>query len=252
MLGLLRDARRLIVGLVIVAFSIAALMGIAALLIGGFGDTEAKILLTTVIVGVESVAVLCYLTVANRRVWWVGAIGGVVSAVATVFALLFTWAIDFDDVAGKTFAVTAVAAASIAQACLLLAMASRRTVAWVLAGALVAITVVAVMISWAIIDGADLGGTFWRLFGVVAILDVLATVVLSALGAGSRGRATPAAAGGPEASAPATAALDSGALDTGVWAKAQRLARERGIEPSTLVDQALDAYARRGETDLSR
>ena len=58
--------RRWIVRLTIGSFSVAALMGIVALLGGGeFGETEGRILLTTLLVGVVSIAVLCYLATAG-------------------------------------------------------------------------------------------------------------------------------------------------------------------------------------------
>ena len=61
----MKGFRRIVVILVIGSFSVAALLGIIALLGGGeLGETEGKVLLTTVIVGVESIAVLCYLAVA--------------------------------------------------------------------------------------------------------------------------------------------------------------------------------------------
>jgi hypothetical protein len=226
----MKDLRGIVVKIVIGSFSLAALLGIIALLGGGdFGETEAKILLTTVIVGVESVAVLCYLSLAERPTAWIGALGGLVSLVPFVLALLLTWeAIDDRDAFWQTFGVGITIAASIAQVCLLLALVERKRIGGALAATLVSIAVVAVMISIAIVNGEDLGDFYWRSFGVVAILDVLGTVVLSALAAFGRGRPQ----GEPDL---LTAAVESRIVDA---------AAKRGMSPSQLVSEALDSFLR--------
>src|SRR5215207_2167441 len=103
----MNNLRGIVVKIVIASFSLAALLGIVALLGGGeFGDTESKILLTTVIVGVESVAVLCYLSIAERPTAWVGALGGLVSLVPFLLALLLAWdVIDDQDGVWQTFGI---------------------------------------------------------------------------------------------------------------------------------------------------
>ncbi len=185
----MKDLRKLVVRLVIVSFSIAALMGIVALLGGGeFGSTQVKVLLTTVIVGVESIAVLSYLAVAGRSTAIVGLLGGVTSLVPFGIALWMTWSEgDGGGALWDTFGVGVTIAASLAQVCLLLALAGRHKVGVGLALTLVTIVIVAAMITVAIIDGDGLNDGFWRTFGVVAILDVLGTVVLAAMSAFGRG-----------------------------------------------------------------
>jgi multisubunit Na+/H+ antiporter MnhG subunit len=225
----MKDLRRVVVTLVIGSFSVAALLGIIALLGGGeLGETEGKVLLTTVAVGVESIAVLCYLGVAGRRTWFVGVLGGLVSLVPFGLALFLTWyGENVQEPVWQTFGVGITIAASLAQACLLLTLDhhGRRTL--LLVGTLVAMTVVAAMISNAIINGDDLGDLYWRVFGVAAILDVLGTVVFAALGIFNR-RAKPG--GEPDLMTPA---LESRVLDA---------ARSRGVSPSQLISDALDTY----------
>lgn len=226
----MKNLRGLVTKLVIASFSIAALLGIIALVGGGsFGDTEAKILLTTVIVGVESVAVLCYLSVAERPTWWVGMLGGAVSLVPFGMALWLTWADlgDADDL-WQAFGSGVTIAASLAQVSLLLALVGRHKIGPALIATLVSIAVVASMIVVAIVDGADLDDTYWRIFGVVAILDVLGTVVLSALAAFGRGRAE----GEP------------GVLSAAVESRVIDAAASRGMSPSELVSRALDDFLR--------
>ena len=225
----MKDLRRLVVTLVIGSFSIAALLGIIALLGGGeLGETEGRVLLTTVVVGVESIAVLCYLAVAGKRAALVGLAGGLISLVPFALAMWFTWGGSEPQWLWNVFGVSITVAATLAHACLLLAL-DRGRLRLVLAGTLVAMAIVAGMISNAIVNGDHLGDLYWRTFGVVAILDVLGTVVFAALGLFSR-RAT--AAGEPDLMTPA---LESRVLDA---------ARSRGVSPAQLISDALDDFLR--------
>lgn len=178
--------RTAIVRVTIGSFSAAALMGVLALLGGGtFGATEGRILLTTLVVGVVSVAVLCYLGTAGTAYQPVGVVGGVVVLVPLVTVLVMIWAyFDTDPPMAvvKTFGVGAILAATLAQASLLLVMTTeRRTgVRRLLVGTLVMAAVLAGLLS-ALVLGLDPRGGYLRLVGVAAILDVLGTVVVAAL-----------------------------------------------------------------------
>ena len=89
--------RTAIVRVTIGSFSLAALMGIVALLRGGdFGETQTRVLLTTILVGVVSIAVLCYLATAGRPSQPVGVAGGLVVLVPLATALLMIWT-DVED-----------------------------------------------------------------------------------------------------------------------------------------------------------
>jgi hypothetical protein len=225
----MKDFRRIVVILVIGSFSVAALLGIIALLGGGeLGETEGRVLLTTVIVGVESIAVLCYLAVAGHRTAFVGLIGGLVSLVPFGIALWLTWSgADLEsDTLWDAFGVGVTVAATLAHACLLLAL-DRGRLRLLLIVTLVAMAIVAAMICNAILNGENLGDAYWRTFGVVAILDVLGTVVFAALGIFSRrGKAD----GEPDLMTPA---LESRVLDA---------ARSRGVPPAQLISDALDNF----------
>jgi hypothetical protein len=220
------DLRRVVSRVVIVSFSVAALMGILALLSGGdFGETEIRVLLTTVIVGTESVAMLCYLASFGKRFAAVGYVGAPLSLAAAALALFLTWGGDSDDSTVKAFGVSLALAASLAQASLLLSV--RRQVSAALAGTLAAVGVVALMVVGAIVQEGDVGGDgYWRLLGVVAILDVLGTVVLTATGALRRDE--------HEDPGPLLSPL--------VQTRIITAARDRGTSPDQLVSEALDAY----------
>lgn len=179
--------RTQIVRLTIGSFSLAALLGVVALLGGGaFGRTEGRVLLTTLLVGVASVAVLCYLATGGTPYQLVGVAGGAAVTVPIVTGLVLIWADlgqDAADLVGRTFGVGTTVAATLAQACLLLVLGDRGrpAVRWLLAGTLALATVLAVALSAILVAQDDPPGVVLRGMGVVAILDVLGTVVVSAL-----------------------------------------------------------------------
>ena len=180
--------RRAIVTVTIASFSVAALLGVLALLGGDFGDTQVRVLLTTVAVGVVSIAVLCYLSTAGTSVQAVGVLGGVSVLVPLASALLLIWAEEWlgsnDDAVWQAFGVGAVVAGTLAQACLLLVIARRKSpvVRLLLAVTLVLAALLAALLSALILGGAPDEDYVARAVGVIAILDVLGTVVVAALG----------------------------------------------------------------------
>jgi len=226
----MKELRGIVVKLVIVSFSFAALLGIIALLAGGsFGGTEGRILLTTVVVGVTSIAALCYLATAEKPFQFVGLLGGITALVPLVIALWLTWFDEnADEIIWRIFGIGVTISASLAQACLLLALAydSRPVVRRLLFGTLALIGIIAVLVIIPIVDGSDLTDTYWRFFGVVAILDVLGTVTVAALQKFVPDQ--PKAESQPLLST----ALDSRLADA---------ARERGVSKGQLISDALDS-----------
>ncbi|HET6165597.1 MAG TPA: hypothetical protein VFE07_02105 [Marmoricola sp.] len=176
--------RRVAATLTIGSFSIAALMGIVALLGGGvFGEGEARVLLTTLIVGCASICVLCYLSTSGTPWVAAGVTGAGVLVLPTVSALILVWSDWSGDEEGllKAFGVGVVGAVSLAQICLLLALAgAREALRLLLAATVVLACIVAVVVSGLILGEVDADGV-WRLLGVTAILDVLGTLVTVAL-----------------------------------------------------------------------
>jgi hypothetical protein len=176
--------RRVAAILTIGSFSVAALMGIAALLGGGdFGEGEGKVLLTTLIVGSASICMLCSLATSGSRWAPVGAVGAIAALVPTVTALHLVWR-DWDDVPDgelKLFGVGVVIAVTLAQICLLLSLAGARESLRIVLWSTVALAgVVAVIVSGMIVEAID-ADNVWRVLGVAAILDVLGTLVTIAL-----------------------------------------------------------------------
>ena len=231
--------RRIAVALTIGSFSIAALMGIVALLGGGdFGDGEARVLLTTLIVGCASICVLCYLATAGTP-WVAAGIGGAVVLVVPVTTALFLVWTDWDDFPGdgwlKSFGLGTVLAVTAAQICLLLALAGARHGLRLVLWATILLAVIVAGIISVMILGEVGAGEMWRLLGVMAILDVLGTLVTIALAKfGKHGDAAPAA--GPREAGLALV------LPEGLAGAIAERSRETGRSPAHLVAEAVELY----------
>jgi hypothetical protein len=191
--------RRTAAVLTIGSFSLAALMGIVALLGGGdFGAGEARVLLTTLIVGCASICMLGYLATTGTRWGVVGVVGSVVLVLPVVTSLILVWS-DWDsDTEGvwKAYGIGVVAAATLAQICMLLALSVDRPALGLVLWPTVALAAfLAVLVSGTILGEVD-AGDVWRLIGVIAILDVLGTLVTIALAKFTVGRHPDAASVG--------------------------------------------------------
>jgi signal transduction histidine kinase len=180
------NLRRIAATSTIGSFSVAALMGILALLAGGsFGEGQGRVLLTTLVVGCASICALCYLATAGTRWAAVGAIGAVVLVLPVVTSLLLVW-VDWDSFGdgteglAKAFGIGVVGAATLAQVCLLLAVTGDRRLEAVLRPTIAVATLVALVACGMILGAGESDGA-WRLLGILAILDVLGTLVTIAM-----------------------------------------------------------------------
>lgn len=232
--GTIRGLRRAAIIGAIASLSIAAIVGIVMLLSGDFGDTQARIMGTTLIVGAFSILALADLTVAGRRTRWVGWIGAAIAAVTGAIGILMVWGTleDWND-AFKWFAVGIVLSIALAQSCMLLLLEQRRHGLFRigLPLTLLFIAVVSLMLLLPILTDGDIPGAghedwYWRVFGVSLILAVLGSVVLPVAGLIMRER--PAAAAGLSVPVPPELA-----------AQVTARAAEAGVAPEDFVLQAV-------------
>lgn len=208
----LKGIRRTAIIVLIAAVTIAAVLGILALVTGEFGETQGKVLGTTATIAAFSTLALCHLTQFSRPlrvVGWAGLIASVLAAVPPLVLIWSDWSF-FDDTGWlefwwKSFGVLAILATSLAQANLLLLLIARpqaliRLVLWI---TIAAIALVAVLLWLPILTDGDVPGggpaaeTYWRFFGLVAILDAVGTIVLPVLGLVLRTPDRVGAGGGP-------------------------------------------------------
>lgn len=221
-----RGARRAMIVAVVASLLVASLCGIVALLGGGFGDLQARIVATTLIVAAFGTSALCHLAVVTRAVRVLGFAGLAASVIAAGAALWLVWSGDElfegdgDGSVLKTLLVATIVAISLAHANLLLLLAERRrtVIRTGLVLTLAAIAVVATMLALPVItDGAVGGGEwYWRWFGVAGIVDALGTIALPVLALVLRGRREH----GPTSLGPAsTGIVSTGTVSTGTAAE---------------------------------
>lgn len=254
----IKGARRIAVWGVVVSLVITAIIGIYTIVSGEFGETQGKVMLTTLSVAAFSVLSLCHLAVFGRDVKIVGWIGIATSGIALVlsaFLIWWSWAdymyqpSDLYMNLTKSFAITALVAVSLAHANLMLLLRSAplRWIRIALDVALVLIAIVPTLVIPIILtDGnfppVSFQDVYWRFFGVVLILDALATIALPVttliVRSQRRGAEAPAAAPTPTSK---SVTVTLGGVSA-AWVAAQ--SAETGKTPEQIVS-ALVAAARK-------
>jgi hypothetical protein len=190
----IKGIRRIAVWTVVVSLVITALIGIYTIVSGDFGETQSKVMLTTLAVAAFSVLALCHLAIVERDVRAVGWIGIGTSALALITAAILIWwnfgdyMYQQDGIYGnivKTFAITGLVALSLAHAnlMLLLQTAPLRWIRSSLTVSLILIAIVpALIIPIILTDGMfppqSFQDVYWRFFAVILILDALCTIAL--------------------------------------------------------------------------
>lgn len=179
--------RRVIVGVIVVAFAIAAIGGIIVLLGAQLEATSGRVLVTTAVVGLFSIAVLCCAALIGRPLQIVGVIGAGVSVVAALLAIWMIW-VDYSSGAPwetlwRTLWTAVAASVAFSVASLLLLLVGRRRPVvriglFATLGIIALLLVLTVYLTWA----RDIEWeSFGRLYGIVAILAALGTVVVPVL-----------------------------------------------------------------------
>jgi len=190
----IKGVRRIAIWTVIISLVITALIGIYTIVSGEFGETQSRVMLTTLAVAGFSILALCHLAVFGRDVKIFGWVGIGTSAVALGLSAVLIWwnwsdlmyqPSDLYTNLTKSFAITALVAVSLAHANLMLLLQNSplRWIRTALSVALVLITIVPTLVVPVIVsDGTfppmSFQDVYWRFFGVILILDALATIAL--------------------------------------------------------------------------
>jgi peptidoglycan/LPS O-acetylase OafA/YrhL len=154
----------------------AALLAIAILLVGGFGDVERRILGSAMLLaGYGLVALPSVVLLDQRRRRGLAVVGLVLAAVAAGIALVSVWAFSDSDTVGRSVGTATVLALAGAEASALTARrgaADPRAVQWLYpvacaAGALTALA--ASVLLWT----QPQAGIYPRLLGALLVLDLL-------------------------------------------------------------------------------
>ncbi len=166
----------------IVALVGSALVGIYAFLFGDFGETEAKILLTTLTISYFSIISLaCAAAFETKKGSILAPAGLAVSLIGFLGYVPGIWAEWFENEAyGKSMIIFGIFAFSIAQTCLLALVPLQKPLRWCLYATGSIIFALALLISGMLVLEPDEEWLF-RLTGVLGILDGCGTVLIPVL-----------------------------------------------------------------------
>lgn len=166
----------------VVAFLASALIGIYAFLFGDFGETEVKILLTTLSISYFSVTSLaCAAAFEKKKAWVLAPIGLTVGILGFLFFIPSIWAgWRESEMLGKSMAILAIFSFSFAQTCLLSLVPLKQSIRWVFVATVVTILALALYLSGMIVfeDGDE---WFIRIAGVLGILDGCGSLLIPVL-----------------------------------------------------------------------
>ncbi len=245
--------RRAVVIAIVASFGAAAVAGIAVLLGGVQSDAAGKVLATTSLTGVLSVAVLCGAALLGKRAQAFGWVTIAVSLATLVRALWLIW--GDPDWSGHSFELTltmaiVTAACAVASLLLLLVAHERRAVRMLLFATLAMLAfgvLLTLFLVWDLGPDYDAPGRdafyerFWQLTGIVWILAALGIVVVPVMSlllrAGRQPQATAVAV--PTAAAPGSAPAPTVQLSPASQQKLAQAALAAGVTPDELVERLL-------------
>jgi hypothetical protein len=171
--------KRFALRVLIFAVSLSALLGCIALLSSHFGETEAKVLLSTLAVAETSLlAMACGAAMARPEGAGLARIGVYLAILATPIALVGIWGEMSSDGYWKTFGTVQVLAVAVAHGALLRLARLRSERRWMLAAtASLAILLVGMLLVliWGDIHA---GETFGRAIGIISILITAGTILV--------------------------------------------------------------------------
>jgi hypothetical protein len=170
---------RVLLWTAIVTFCGAAFASIIVILSGGFGDTEAKILLSSFSIAAYSLAGLIATARFGRRPAFLAPLGLGSAAFGLVLTLALIWTEADSEALWRITLSVMVITGAIAHANLLLGNQERRDpAALILKGTLAVNALLTALIVIPILAGSEPDGGYWKLLAVLAILLVLGTLVV--------------------------------------------------------------------------
>lgn len=172
------DFKKYFLRTLVIALSVSALIGIFIFLVGDFGETEIRLLLTTLTIGGYSLTGLCSATIQKQSYLnSFSTIGMLISIIGFVVTVGTIWEIiDFNDI-WKTMVVFIILSVAIAHISLLLLVSPKtENVRYSLIATIVFVTIVALMLIKSTMTEFEESEFYFRLLGIFSILDVLGTI----------------------------------------------------------------------------
>lgn len=241
--------RRVFLWTIIVSFSLAAIAGIAVLLGAELGDTGARVIASTTVVGAYGLAMLCCGAVLDRQERLIGTVGLGVSALSLGLSLILIW--SDGEWSWRLFqtlltGITLTVALSFVSLFLALTRYRDKLIRGLIPVTLALFTLATAVVLWSVWEGPGIEtDLFGRALGIVLILAVLSgvsTPILSTL----RGKTVEAGSSSPNAGE-APGEEPSGAphtpniagIDADTIAALEAQAQRRGISVAELVAPVL-------------
>ena len=162
---------------------VGAIMATGLFLFSNFGERELKILFTTMVVGIYSLFGLCISALYEKKKFpvFVFVSTGIIFA-GFIYTLGIIWGVfePFDDgIVARWTLIALLVPGSLAQSSLLLMLPSSTATTGLIRGVtLVTIGVVAVMLVVLILRFENINEFYYRLLGVLGVLDVLGTIAV--------------------------------------------------------------------------
>ena len=162
----------------IMALVISAAIGIVIFLVGDFGETEVKLLLTTLAIAGFSLTGLSSSTIHYRAGFGLFAvIGMLISVLGFLSTMVLIWEIVDPDDMWQIVLIFIILSVSIAHSSLLFQLRPKsKNIKYALIGTIIFISIVALMLVKSTINEFEEDEFYFRLLGVFAILDVLGTI----------------------------------------------------------------------------
>jgi hypothetical protein len=193
-----REIRGILIKLLIAVLCLIALGVIVAILVGRVNDTAARIFLSAIAVAFYSVLALASLSVLDRRPWMTF-LGFGIYVIACVVALLGIW-VDWNSDDGILDWIFSWLVISVASAHVTLLESRRRegdsrSVTAIFFGTIACIALLTLLLVIPLFGNSGESDRYWRLVGVIAVVDVLGTLLLPLLRRLQSDRSQPVSAG---------------------------------------------------------
>ena len=174
-----RKTGRVLLWTAIVTFCGAALASIIVILSGGFGDTEAKILLSSFSIAAYSLAGLIATARFGRQPAFLAPSGLGSAALGLVLTLALIWTEADSDTLWRITLSLMIITGALAHANLLLGNQERRDPAALVLKATFAVSaLLTALIVIPLLAGSEPDGGYWKLVAVLGVLLVLGTLVV--------------------------------------------------------------------------
>lgn len=170
--------KNLLLRLLIAALLASAVIGIFVFLVGGFGETTFQLLFTTLSIGGYCLTGLsCSIIYSKLEFRTLSTIGMIISALALSLTVLGIWVFNRFEGFWQLTIVFGILSLGMAHVCLLLRVERKSVyVGRITAMTIFVIGMVALMLIKATLTKFSEGEFYFRMLGVLAILDILGTI----------------------------------------------------------------------------